>query len=84
MIYIYIIYDNNNDNNIVIIPCSEGLFCPFIGESPMTAGGPGAPMANPSTVDAPRRLEHRASLTAADQRKLTAFGSAADGGYPEL
>ncbi|CAL1129352.1 unnamed protein product, partial [Cladocopium goreaui] len=29
-------------------------------------------------------LEHRASLTAADQRKLTAFGSAADGGYPEL
>ena len=39
---IYIIYDNN-DNNIVIIPCSEGLFCPFIGESPMTAGGPGGP-----------------------------------------
>ena len=30
------------------------------------------------------RLEHKASLTARDHRKLTAFGSAADGGYPEL
>ena len=49
-IYIYMIYDCNNDSNTVIIPCSEGLFCPFIGESPMTAGGPGGPMANPSAL----------------------------------
>lgn len=29
-------------------------------------------------------LEHGASLRAVDHRRLTAFGSAADGGYPEL
>ena len=32
----------------------------------------------------PLSLEHGASLRAVDHRRLTAFGSAADGGYPEL
>ena len=30
------------------------------------------------------RLDHGASLTAFDERKLQPFASAADGGYPEL
>lgn len=30
------------------------------------------------------RLDHGASLTAFDKRKLQPFASAADGGYPEL
>lgn len=32
----------------------------------------------------PLRLDHSASLTAFDERKLQPFASAADGGYPEL
>lgn len=32
----------------------------------------------------PLRLDHGASLTAFDERKLQPFASAADGGYPEL